>query len=110
MFFFLPPVLSLSAPFSGYVYRVWGPKAAFVYDAKDNHLEPNLGNACRLFGVVTTYGSPWWVVRLFAGDPGRKVMMRGLKPMCAKGASSFWLAHYDMDHSTPKSREAYLEK
>jgi hypothetical protein len=36
--------------------------------------------------------------------------MRGMKPMCAKGVSSFWLAHYDMDHSTQKSREAYLDK
>lgn len=100
---------SMPAVLKGYIDRVWGPGTAFVYDARDNHLEPNL-RKIRLLGVVTTFGSPWWVVRLFAGDPGRKVVMRGLKPMCAKGVSSFWMAHYDMDHSTPKSREAYLDK
>ena len=61
-------------------------------------------------GVVTTYGSPWWVVRLFAGDAGRKVLMRGMKPMCAKGVRSFYMAHYDMDHSSKASRHAFLDK
>jgi NAD(P)H dehydrogenase (quinone) len=87
---------------------VWAPGTAFVYDAKDNHLEPNLRHV-RLFGVVTSFGSPWWIVRLFAGDPGRRMMMKGLKPLCAKDVSSFWLAQYDMDHATPGSREAFLK-
>ena len=100
---------SMPAVLKGYVDRVWGPGTAFVYDAKDNHLEPNLRNV-KLLGVVTTFGSPWWIVRLFAGDPGRKVVMRGMKPMCAKGVATFWLAEYDMDHSTPASRAAYMEK
>lgn len=100
---------SMPAVLKGYVDRVWGPGTAFVYAAKDNHLEPNLENV-KLLGVVTTFGSPWWVVRLFAGDPGRKMVMRGMKPMCAKGVSTFWMAHYDMDHSTPGSRAAYLAK
>ena len=78
----------MPAMLKGWVDRVWGPGVAFTYDAKDNHLAPALGNI-RLFGVVTTYGSPWWVVRLFAGDAGRKVLMRGMKPMCAKGVRSF---------------------
>ena len=30
--------------------------------------------------------------------------------MCARRVSTFWLAHYDMDHSTQKSRKLYLEK
>jgi len=100
---------SMPAVLKGWVDRVWGPGVAFTYDAKGNHLVPALGNI-RLFGVVTTYGSPWWVVRLFAGDAGRKVLMRGMKPMCAKGVRSFYLAHYDMDHSTDRSRQAFLDK
>ncbi len=60
--------------------------------------------------AVTTYGSPWWVVRLYAGNAGHKVLMRGMKPMCAKGVRSFYLAHYDMDHSTDRSRQAFLDK
>ncbi len=100
---------SMPAMIKGWVDRVWGPGIAFTYDPKDGHLAPHLGNI-RLFGVVTSYGSPWWIVRLFAGDPGRKVLMRGMKPLCAKRTQSFYLAHYSMDKSTPHSREAFLEK
>jgi putative NADPH-quinone reductase len=100
---------SMPAMLKGWVDRVWGPGVAFTYDPKDKHLEPALRNI-KLFGVVTSYGSPWWIVRLFAGNPGHKVLMRGMKPLCAKGARSFYLAHYNMDHSTPKSRKAFLEK
>ena len=67
----------------GWVDRVWGPGTAFLYDSKDGHLRPNLHNI-KLFGVVTSYGSSWWIVRVFAGDAGRKVLMRGMKPLCAK--------------------------
>ena len=100
---------AMPAMLKGYVDRVWGPGVAFVYDEKDGHLAPNLGNI-KLFGVVTSYGSPQWIVRFFAGDAGRMVMMRGLKPMCSPDARSFYLAHYGMDHSTPKSRQAFLDK
>jgi NAD(P)H dehydrogenase (quinone) len=98
---------SMPAILKGYLDRVWAPGTAFVYDAEDHHLEPHLHNI-RLLGVVTTFGSPWWIVRLFAGDPGRKVVMKGMKPMCAKGCSSFWLALYDMDHATDARRERFL--
>jgi NAD(P)H dehydrogenase (quinone) len=100
---------SMPAMLKGWVDRVWGPRVAFTYDPKDGHLAPILGNI-RLFGVVTTYGSPWWIVRIFAGDAGRMVLMRGMKPLCARRARSFYLAHYGMDSSTAQSRGAFLDK
>lgn len=100
---------AMPAMLKGWVDRVWGPGIAFDYDARDRRLEPTLRNI-RLFGVVTTYGSPWWVVTLVAGNAGRNVLMRGLKPMCAQGAKSFYLAHYDMDHSTVRSRDRFLHR
>ncbi len=99
---------AMPAMLKGYVDRVWGPGTAFLYDARDGHLVPNLRHI-KLFGVVTSFGSPWWVVRLF-GDPGRKMMMHGMKPLCARDVRSFWLAHYGMDSSTPQSRAAFLDR
>lgn len=100
---------SMPAMLKGWVDRVWGPNIAFDYDATDKHLEPALRNI-KLFGVVTSYGSPWWIVTLFAGNAGKKVLMRGMKPLCAKDVRSFYMAHYGMDHSTPATRQAFLEK
>jgi putative NADPH-quinone reductase len=100
---------SMPAVLKGWVDRVWGPGIAFDYDPKDKHLVPALRNI-RLFGVVTSYGSPWWIVTLFAGNAGKKVLMRGMKPLCAKDVRSFYMAHYSMDHSTPRSRKTFLEK
>ena len=51
-----------------------------------------------------------WIVTLFAGNAGKKVLMRGMKPLCAKDVGTFYMAHYDMDHSTDASRHAFLEK
>jgi len=38
------------------------------------------------------------------------VLMRGMKPLCAKDVRTFYMAHYDMDHSTDRSRHAFLNK
>ncbi len=75
--------LSMPAVLKGYVDRVWGPRMAFIYDATGNHLEPNL-KRIRLLGVVTTFGSPWWVVRLFAGDGWRTTTSTISRPSRAK--------------------------
>jgi len=100
---------TMPAVLKGWVDRVWGPGVAFTYDPEDNHLQPALHNI-KLFGVVTSYGSPWWIVHLFAGNAGYKVLMRGMKPLCAKDAHSFYLAQYGMDASTTAQRHAFLER
>ena len=79
----------MPAMLKGWVDRVWGPASPSTTIRKDKHLEPALRNI-RLFGVVTTYGSPWWIVTLFAGNAGKKVLMRGMKPLCAKDVRSFY--------------------
>ena len=99
----------MPALLKGYFDRVWAPGTAFAHDPAGGRIKPLLTNV-RVFGVVTSYGSPWRVVRFVAGDPGRKMVMRALKPMCGRGVRSFYLAHYDMDRSTEGSRSAFLEK
>ena len=100
---------SMPAMLKGYFDRVWAPGAAFKHDLNGGRIEPLLTNI-KLFGVVTTYGSPWWLTRIVMQDPGRKVLFRALKPMCGPGVRSFYLAHYDMDRSTPASRQAFAER
>ncbi len=99
----------MPALLKGYFDRVWAPGVAFAHDLAGGRIRPLLTNV-KVFGVVTSYGSPWWIARLIAGDPGRKVLMRALKPMCGRGVRSFYLAHYDMDRSTEGSRHAFIEK
>jgi putative NADPH-quinone reductase len=98
---------SMPAVLKGYFDRVWAPGIAFTHDLAGARLIPLLRNI-KIFGVVTSYGSPWLVTRLLAGDPGRKVLMRALKPMCGAGVRSFYLAHYNMDRSTLASRQAFI--
>jgi putative NADPH-quinone reductase len=100
---------SMPAMLKGYFDRVWAPGTAFAHDLAGGRIKPLLTNI-RMFGVVTTYGSPWWLTRLVMQDPGRKVLFRALKPMCGGGAQSFYMAHYDMDRSTPASRTAFIER
>ena len=97
---------SMPAMLKGYFDRVWAPGTAFAHDLAGGRIRPLLTNI-RHFGVVTSYGSPWWLTRLVMGDPGRKVLMRSLKPMCGQAVRSFYLAHYDMDRSTAASRTAF---
>ncbi len=100
---------SMPAMLKGYFDRVWAPGTAFAHDLEGGRIRPLLSNI-RTFGVVTTYGSPWWLTRIVIGDPGRKVLLRALKPMCGPGVRSFYLAHYDMDRSTAASRKAFDQR
>jgi NAD(P)H dehydrogenase (quinone) len=98
---------SMPALLKGYFDRVWAPGVAFAHDLAGGRIKPLLTHI-KLFGVVTSYGSPWWLARFYAGDPCRKMLLRAIKPMCGAGTRSFYLAHYDMDRSTPASRARFL--
>jgi NAD(P)H dehydrogenase (quinone) len=100
---------AMPAMLKGYFDRVWAPGIAFAHDPARGGIRPLLTHI-KVFGVVTSYGSPWWITRLVAGDPGRKVLMRALKPMCGRRVRSFYLAQYDMDRATPGARQAFLAR
>ena len=63
----------------------------------------------RLLAVVTTCGAPFWISWLM-GQPGRRIILRGIRALCAPRVKTLYLAHYLMDRSTPDSRATYLEK
>ena len=92
----------------GWLDRVWATDVAFKFPSDGGRivsLVPHIGR----IGVVTTCGAPWWISVLM-GQPGRKTILRGLRALCAPRSRTLFLAHYDMDRSTPQTRAAFLAK
>ena len=100
---------SLPAMLKGWIDRVWVPFATFELPQGLAPVQGRMQNI-RLIGGFSTYGSPWWWIRLVSGDPGRRIVMKGLRPLCHRRCRSFWLGHYRMDSSTPASRARFLRK
>lgn len=97
------------AVLKGYFDRVWAPGVAFRHDLAGGRIEPLLGNL-RSVTVLTSFGSPWWVVELYMRNPARRILKSGILTACAPKASFRYLAHYDMDRSTPQTRAGFLER
>jgi NAD(P)H dehydrogenase (quinone) len=103
------PVWNMGFPavLKGFVDKVFLPGVSF--DLKgDGAYVPRLFNVKRL-GVVCTYGGSRWKTFL-AGDPPRRFLKRSMRFNCAPGARVDYLAHYDMDHTRPDRRAAFLSK
>lgn len=99
----------LPAMLKGWLDRVWLPGVTFqVASAKKRTIRGELGNIRRFVGI-TTSGSPWWWLRVI-GDPGRSLLMKGLRPLYARGCRMTWLQLHDMNHATAADREAFLAK
>jgi len=102
------PVWNMGFPaiLKGFIDRVFLPGVSFVL--RDNgDYSPALRNIKRL-GAVCTYGGGRWRTFLM-GDPPRRVVMRAMRANIAPGGSCDYLAHYDMNHTTPERRAAFLK-
>ncbi len=99
----------LPAMFKGWLDRVWLPGVTFtVAKAKERRIGGELRNI-RLFLGITTSGSPWWWLKVI-GDPGRSLLMKGLRPLYATRCRMKWLQLYNMNHVTTADREAFLAR
>jgi NAD(P)H dehydrogenase (quinone) len=96
----------LPAMLKGYFDRVWAPGVAFEIGSDGKFHTDSLAHIRKL-GVVTTYGSPWWLIRLYMGDPERKLWGRAIRKLCGKACTLDWHARYNMDQSTPESLERF---
>ena len=99
----------MPAMLKGYFDRVWVPGVAFDLQPHGGAIRPCLTNI-RKYAVVTTTGSPWWFMRLYMRDPGKRVLMRGLRRLFAANVAMDYLCHYGIDTSTPASRARFLAR
>jgi NAD(P)H dehydrogenase (quinone) len=96
----------MPAMLKGWFDRVWSPGVAFRLGA--GAIEPLLTNIARI-GVVTTYGSPSWLL-WYIGWPDRKLIGRGIRRLCAKGCRLDWVSLNAMDQRKPADLTAFVEK
>jgi NAD(P)H dehydrogenase (quinone) len=98
----------LPAILKGYFDRVWAKDVAFTLPEGGGAIRPALTNITRI-AVVTTYGAPWWLIRLVLRDPARAVVLGGLGRLCGRGPRQ-WLALYNIDAATPARRGKFLAR
>jgi NAD(P)H dehydrogenase (quinone) len=96
----------MPAMLKGWFDRVWSPGIAFRLGS--GAIEPLLTNITRI-GVVTTYGSPLWLL-WYIGWPDRKLIGRGIRRLCAKGCALDWVYLNAMDQRKPAELRAFVEK
>lgn len=103
------PVWNMGFPaiLKGFVDKVFLPGVSFDL-RPDGTYVPRLFNIKRL-GVVCTYGGSR-LTTFLAGDPPRRFLKRSMTFNCAPDARVDYLAHYDMDHTKPERRAAFLGK
>ena len=77
----------MPALLKGWFDRVWVPGVTFTLSA--GAIQPALTNIRRI-GVVTTYGSPLWLL-LWLGWPDRRVIGGGIRRLCARDCKLDWL-------------------
>jgi putative NADPH-quinone reductase len=90
----------------GFFDRVFLPGVSF--EMRGETLVPCLHNIKKL-GAVVTYGGTRWRA-LLVGDPPRKIVKRVLRATIHPLASVTYLAQYDMNHTRPEIRAAFLKK
>jgi NAD(P)H dehydrogenase (quinone) len=91
----------------GFFDRVFIPGVSFTV-GPHGELVTNL-QKLRKIAAVCTYGTTR-TINLLLGDPPRRVVKRLVRWMPGHRVRCDYLAYYDMDHSKPEQRAAFLSK
>jgi NAD(P)H dehydrogenase (quinone) len=97
------------AMLKGWLDRVWIPHATFEMPKPGKPIGRVLTNI-RLIAAVSTLGSPWWWWKFAMGEPGRRILLRGLRVLCHNRCRTLWLALHEMDSVGDDKRNAFLAK
>jgi NAD(P)H dehydrogenase (quinone) len=97
------------AMLKGWLDRVWVPHATFEMPQPMKPIGRVLTNI-RMVAAVSTLGSPWWWWKVGMGEPGRRILLRGLSVLCAPGCKTLWMALHQMDSVGEAKRKAFLAR
>lgn len=93
----------------GWLDRVWVPYVAFLMpEGEGENIRPNMQHIRRIV-AVTSCGATWWLSK-WVGEPGRRTLLRGLRPLCHPLCRTSYMAIYRMDSATAGERTRYLDK
>lgn len=108
---FVQPTWMFSAPamLKGWLERVLVPGVAFSLPSDDDPLIKSLLRRIRMVAVVTSTGTPWYVMRA-AGMPLKTLLLRSIRLGFAVRCETIWLCLHGMDLSTPDQRAKHLDK
>ena len=96
------------AMLKGWLDRVFVPGVAFTMPTETQGIGPGLAHI-RFVGVATTLGSSWWLWR-FMGQPGRRIILRGLRACCGARCKTLWMGLHSMDTVSEPRRRDYLAR
>lgn len=99
----------LPAMLKGWLDRVWIPHATFTMPEGGKPIGRVLTNI-RFVGAVSTLGSPWWWWRLVMSEPGRRTLLRGLRPLVNPRCRTLWMALHRMDSASADQRQGFLDQ
>ncbi|RZS52105.1 putative NADPH-quinone reductase [Sphaerotilus mobilis] len=99
-----PPAL-----LKGWLDRVFLPGVSFGLGGSRHRPIVGALTNIRWFCGITTSGSPWWWLR-WIGDPGRRLFLRGLKPLYARGCRTTWLQLHAMNYASHADRSRFLAR
>jgi putative NADPH-quinone reductase len=96
------------AMLKGWLDRVWVPHATFTLPTEGRAIGRVLTNI-RVMAVVTTLGSPnwWWLV---VGEPGRRILLRGMAVLCSPRIKRHWVALHSIDSASEDERRTFLAR
>ncbi len=99
---------NMPAILKGFFDRVLIPGVGFNH-ASGGGLTPALAQVKAIFAVTST-GSPWWMARLYMGDPVRRQIGRGVKAAISPKAKFRMLTLHDMDRFSVARGERFLNQ